>query len=200
MDPGSQCSDLPVRQDARLVCIYFIKDLGKIQGLHRTHEVIEIREGELHVLRVAHLVKRCLVKFLGEPVQTEHREFGYLGYIRYQKSAFMSYLYGIFNLADRKAVAHHGKHTNVKHTGTHMHEHTKTYISCSSCMMILSIMWGMWAGTFLDVNPNLLLRILLTYRSESANVSFSCRPARLLLVKYASCVFNVSSSCKENST
>lgn len=66
-------------------------------------------------------------------------------------------------------------------------------------MTILSIMCGMWAGTFLDVNPNLLLRILLTYRSESANVSFSWRPARLLLVKYDNCVFNDSSSCKEHS-
>ena len=85
--------------------------------------------------------------------------------------------------------------TQPGNTGT-----TKTYISWSSCITILSIMCGMCAGTFLDVNPNLLLRILLTYRRESANVSFSCLPVCLLSVKYANWVFNDSSSWKENST
>lgn len=75
----------------------------------------------------------------------------------------------------------------------------KTYISCSSCITILSIMCGMCAGTFLDVNPNLLFRILLTYRSESANVSCRRRPVRLLSVKYVNCIFSDSSSWKENS-
>lgn len=58
-----------------------------------------------------------------------------------------------------------------------------TYMSCSSCITIRSIMWGMCAGTFRDVNPNLLFRILFTYRRESANVSFSCLPVCLLSVK-----------------
>ena len=71
-------------------------------------------------------------------------------------------------------------HIYKEHTGR---QHGKTYISCSSCMTILSIMWGICAGTFLDVNPNLLLRILLTYRRESANVSLSCLPVCLLSVK-----------------
>lgn len=57
MNSGSECPDFSIRQDTRLVCIYFIKDSRNIQGLDCTHEIIKIREGKLHVLRVAHLVK-----------------------------------------------------------------------------------------------------------------------------------------------
>lgn len=57
MNSGGQRADFSVRQDARLVCVNFIKNLRYVQRLNCTHEIIKIREGKLHVLGVAHFVK-----------------------------------------------------------------------------------------------------------------------------------------------
>lgn len=67
MDPGGQGSNLTVRQDARVIRVDFIKYVRDVKLLLGAHEEVEVREGELHVLRVANAVGRCLVKLLREP-------------------------------------------------------------------------------------------------------------------------------------
>lgn len=70
-----------------------------------------------------------------------------------------------------------------------------SYVSCSSCMMSLSVMWGMWAGTLRDVKPNWAFKSLLTWRSESAKVSRNLRPVAVPSAAYCSSLCRRSSSC-----
>mmetsp|Transcript_7165 Transcript_7165/g.30517 ORF Transcript_7165/g.30517 Transcript_7165/m.30517 type:complete len:237 (-) Transcript_7165:439-1149(-) len=48
--------------------------------------------------------------------------------------------------------------------------------SCSSSMMSLLIMWGIWAGTFRSMLPNFCVSLWLVCRRESANMSSRWRP------------------------
>lgn len=54
MDASCECADFPVRQHLRVIGVDLIEDLRHVELLQRAHQEVEIREGELHVLRVAH--------------------------------------------------------------------------------------------------------------------------------------------------
>lgn len=50
-----------------MIRVDFIKHVRDVELLLGAHEEVEVREGKLHVLRVANAVCRCLVELLREP-------------------------------------------------------------------------------------------------------------------------------------
>lgn len=66
MDPCGQSADLAVGKDAGVVRVDLVKHLGHVEPLLSTHQEVEVREGELHVLWVTDAMARRLVKRLWE--------------------------------------------------------------------------------------------------------------------------------------
>lgn len=64
MDARGQRADLPVGQHAGVVRVDFVENLRYVELLHGAHQKVEIREGELHVLRMTHAMQGGLIKLL----------------------------------------------------------------------------------------------------------------------------------------
>lgn len=73
MDASRKRADFPVRQHPRVVGVDLVEDLRHVELLQSAHQKIEIREGELHVLGVAHAVEGSLVELFREATRRRKR-------------------------------------------------------------------------------------------------------------------------------
>lgn len=87
VDPGGQGSNLTVRQDARVIRVDFVKHIRDVELLLGAHEEVEVREGELHVLRVTDAVGRRLVELLREPEDENQQSRFYCLFCCFERDA-----------------------------------------------------------------------------------------------------------------
>lgn len=76
MDSSCQSADLSVRQHPRAVRVHLVEDLRHVELLQSAHYEVEIREGKLHVLGVAHAMAGGLIKLFWEANRRDRESGG----------------------------------------------------------------------------------------------------------------------------
>lgn len=74
MDASCQRADLPVRQHPRAIRVHLVEDLRHVELLLSAHQEIEIREGKLHVLGVAHTMAGGLIELFREATRRDGKK------------------------------------------------------------------------------------------------------------------------------
>lgn len=80
MNACGQRADLPVRQHTGVVRVDFVENFRHIELLYGAHQEVKIGEGELHVLRMPHMMQGGLIELLrkaGEAKRTNESSFAH---------------------------------------------------------------------------------------------------------------------------